>query len=364
MEVSLDHFRHNYRLIRDRVKPSKLIPVVKANAYGMGLIPVTWALKGEGADFFAVATPDEAVDLREAGIDDSILVLGASPYDAAKTYVKLGICTAITDVRMAEALSRAALRQNRPARVHLKVDSGMGRIGFLPDAVLNVAEQISALPGIDFEGIFTHFSTADSGNLAHTHKQFEAFSAVVGSIKRAGIPVRMAHCCNSGALLAGLSGMFLDAVRPGQILHGIIPSPVCGDAFSTLPCFEIKTAVGAIRELPPDTGISYGLTYTTQETERTAVLPIGYADGFPRGLSNKGEALIRGERCPIRGVICMDQCVVGVSHLKEVQVGDEAVLIGRQGNDAITLSEVAAKLSSIEVITVSMFTARMPRVYR
>jgi alanine racemase len=210
MEVPLENYRHNYHVIREAVKKpsnSRVISVIKANAYGMGAVPVAWSLKTAGADFFAVATPDEAVELREAGIEDPVLVLGSSPYDAADVYVKLGIRGTVTDVVMAEACSEAARRQNRPAHIHMKVDSGMGRLGFLPDVALETAKRISALPGIDFEGIFTHFSTADSGDLDHTHRQFEAFSAIVDSIRDAGIGVPMTHCCNSGALLFGFSHM-------------------------------------------------------------------------------------------------------------------------------------------------------------
>ena len=364
MEVSLDNCRHNYRAIRDHVKTSKVIAVLKADAYGLGVVPVAWALKGEGANFFAVATPDEAVQLREAGIDDSLLVLGPSPYEAAEVYVRLGISVTIADLAMAEALSRAAVRLDRPARVHLKIDSGMGRLGFLPDAALAAAEHIHKLPGIDFEGCFTHFSTSDESDLGHTRNQFRIFSGLAERIKKAGISVGMLHCCNSGALMADLSEMFQDAVRPGHILNGLLPSPECGDAIPIKPCFEIKTAVGAVRELPPGTGISYGLTYTTSETERVAVLPVGYADGYNRALSNRGEVLIQGKRCPIRGRICMDQCIAGVSHLdKDVQPGDEVVLIGRQGGEAVTIEETAAKLSSITGTIPLAFTARVPRVY-
>jgi alanine racemase len=363
MEVSLGNFRANYRTIRDHVRPSRVIAVVKANAYGMGAVPVSWALKAEGADFFAVATPDEAVELREAGISDPVLVLGSSPYDAADAYVRLGIRAAITDVRMAELLSAAACRMNRPAHIHLKVDSGMGRIGFLPDAVLAAAEEIRKLPGIDFEGVFTHFSTSDEKDLSHTHSQFKAFSSLVQSMRKSGIPVKIAHCCNSGALLADLSAMFGDAVRPGQILNGLIPSDECGSAVAVKSCFEVKTAVGAVRELPEGMGVSYGLTYTTTAAERVAILPVGYADGFNRALSNRGDVLIRGQRCPIRGRVCMDQCIVGVSHLKEVNPGDEAVLIGKQGGESITIEQYAAWVPTITATVPVSFTARLPRVY-
>jgi alanine racemase len=363
MEVSLENLRHNYRAIYDHVGVARVISVVKADAYGLGAIPAAWALKAEGADFFAVATPDEAIELRDAGITDPILVLGTSSYDAADMYVRLGISSALTDIRMAEELSRASRRFERPASVHLKVDTGMGRIGFLPEEALSAAQRANALPGIDIEGIFTHFATADEKDLTRTRGQFSVFSSVARRVRDAGIPVRMAHCCNSGAILADLSDMFMDAVRPGHMLCGLMPSHECGDAVPVKPCFEVKTAIGAIRELPAGTGISYGLTYATEDTERVAVLPVGYADGFNRGLSNAGDVLIRGKRCPIRGRICMDQCVAGVSHLEDAEVGDEVVLIGRQGDDAITIDEVAEKLSTISGTIPTSFTARLPKVY-
>ena len=363
MEVSLDNIRHNYRAICDLVKPAKVIVVVKAGAYGMGAVPVAWRLEGEGAGFFSVATPDEAVELREAGISAPVLVQGWSPYDAAETAVKLGIRTAITDVLLAEALSKAAVRQNRPAYVHLKVDSGLGRFGFFPGAALSVAEDIVKLPGIRLEGIFTHFSTSDTGNFDFTHEQFKVFSSVLESLGKAGISVDIVHCCNSGAVLGGLSNMFCGAVRTGQLVHGIIPSKECGSAVSIKSCFEVKTVVAVVRELPPDYGVSYGLTYMTSETERVAVLPVGYADGLNRGLSNKWEVLIRGKRCPVRGLVCMDHCIVGVSHLKEVAVGDEVVLIGRQGDEVITPDDMAAALSTSTATIPVGFTVRVPRVY-
>ncbi|MDR0616457.1 MAG: alanine racemase [Synergistaceae bacterium] len=363
MEVSLENFRHNFRAIREKCGTARIIAVVKANAYGMGAVPVAWALEGCGADFFAVATPDEAVELREAGISAAILVMGASPPRAAETYVKLGISAAVSDLNFAAALSREATRQNRAARVHLKIDTGMGRIGFSPEEASRAAETIHSLPGLDFEGVFTHFAKADEEDLSHTEAQFAIFKASVERIRGAGIPVRIAHCCNSGAVLAGLSHMYMNAVRPGHILSGLIPSPECRDGVSVRPCFEVKTAISVIRELPEGTGVSYGHAYVTAAPERVAVLPIGYADGFGREMSGIAEVLIRGTRCPVRGRICMDQCVAGISHVKDAETGDEAVLIGRQGAEAITIEEFARKKSSITGTVPVSFTGRVQRIY-
>jgi alanine racemase len=363
MEISLETYRRNYRAIREHVKNSRVMAVVKADAYGMGAVPVARLLKKEGADLFAVATPDEAIELREAEIDDPILILGASPYEAADTCVRLNLGVTVTDLKMAEALSAAAQRQNHPALVHLKIDSGMGRLGFSPADATKAAEQIHRLPGIRFDGIFTHFATSDEEDLSFTREQFRIFSSVTKSVRRAGISTGMVHCCNSGALMAGLSEMFCDAVRPGHILHGIMPSKDCGHAIHIMPCFEIKTAIAAIRELPPGSGISYGRTYTTQGPERIAVLPIGYADGFNRRLSNGADVLIHGKRCPLRGRICMDQCAVDISHINGAEVGDEVVLIGRQGDETIYMEEIADKLSTNTATIPLSFTSRVPRIY-
>lgn len=365
MEVSLENYRKNYNSIRDLAKKvnSKIIAVLKGNAYGMGAIPVAWTLKGEGADFFGLATPDEAIEFREAGINDPLIVLGSSPYSAAELYVKLGVRAAITDFKMAEHMSAAAVKLGRPAFVHIKIDSGMGRIGFFPEAALDITERIYKLPGVEIEGIFTHFASSDDPDLTHTREQFRRFKELIAKVRAGGIAIKMVHTCNSGAVLAGLSEMFLDAVRPGQILNGILPSRQCGHSIEILPSFELKTAVGVVRELPEGMGIGYGLSYKTKSETKTAVLPIGYADGYNRALSNCGEVLIQGTRCAIIGKISMDQCVVDVSHIKDINVGDEAVLIGRQGNESITLQDIADKISQIPLAAQVMFTSRVPRVY-
>jgi alanine racemase len=362
MEVSLENYRHNYRTIKEHVK-RRVIAVLKADSYGMGVVPVAWTLKSEGADFFAVATPDEALALRSAGIPDPILVLGSSPYETAREYVRKGIRAAITDQAMAEELSREAVRLGCTAYVHLKIDSGMGRIGFLHPSVREIASKLHHLPGIKTEGVFTHFATSDEADLSYTHKQFKSFMKSVDIIREAGLSPTMIHCCNSGAVLADLSEMFCDAVRPGHIVSGLIPTPECGKSVHIKPCFEVKTAIGAVRELPADMGISYGLTYTTERPTVTAVLPIGYADGYSRSLSNKGDVLIHGKRCRIIGRICMDQCIVNISDVPEAKPGDEVVLIGRQGGESITIEEYAEAIGGITAMVPVMFTARVPRVY-
>lgn len=365
MEVSLDNCVQNFLAIDNLVKKhnSRTMAVIKANAYGLGAVPVALALSRAGADFCGVATPDEARELRNGGINAPIIVLGSSPYSAAGFYVRENIRAAITDIKMAQSLSDAAVKLNRPAFVHLKIDTGMGRIGYLPDDALDIAEQIYRLPGLNFEGVFTHFSTADEPNLTHTHEQYKIFRKIVGEIKSAGIKIPIVHSSNSGAILANLSEMFDDMVRPGHILNGLPPSWDCGTAVKVLPCMEVKSAVGVVRTLPADMGVGYGLTYKTLRETKIAVVPIGYADGYNRALSNIGEVLIHGSRCPIIGRVSMDQTTVNISHLENVCAGDEVVLIGRQGDEFISVSEMAKKLSTIPAVIQLNFNVRVPKVY-
>ena len=363
MEVSLDNLRYNYRLIREHVKGARVIAVVKANAYSLGIIQASWALRGAGADFFAVATPDEAIEMREGGITSPVLVLGTSPYSVAGEYVRLGIRAAITDLMMARALSTEAVRQGRKAFVHIKIDSGLGRIGFIPGYTLEAVEDIVSLPGIEAEGAFTHFALADTGDMTYTREQYSRFLKALEQLSSKGIRFRMRHCCNSAATLE-TPEMALDAVRPGHIIVGMYPSPEVKRSIIVKPCFEFKTSIGLIRELPPGTGVSYGLDYVTEKNERIAQLPVGYADGYYRELWNKGaEVLIGGVRCPVVGRICMDQMLVNVTAVPKASVGDDVVLIGKQGGEEITLDEIAGKMGTLACVPPTLISKRVPRVY-
>jgi alanine racemase len=363
MEVSLDNLRYNYRLIKEHVKGARVIAVVKANAYNLGLMQAAWALRGAGADFFAVATPDEAIELREGGITSPVLVLGTSPYSVAGEYVRLGIRSALTDPTMAKALSAEALRQGKKALLHVKIDTGLGRIGFLPGSTLSGIEDLLSLPGIEAEGAFTHFATADTGEMDHTRLQYGRFIETLEMLGNKGITFAIRHCCNSAATLEAPE-MALDAVRPGHIIVGMYPSLEVKRSITVKPCFEFKTAIGLIRELPEGTGVSYGLNYTTSGTERIAQLPLGYADGYFRELWNRGaEVLVRGTRCPVVGRICMDQMMVNVSSVPEAEVGDEVVLIGRQGGEEIPLDEIAEKMQTLACVPPTLISNRVPRVY-
>ena len=258
MEVRLDNIRANYGAIRKHLDEhggaaAKIFGVIKANAYNLGAVPVAWALREAGADYFIVATPDEALELRAGGIVDPVLVLGASPYEAAPEYVRYGIRATITDMEMAHALSAAAEKLGKKAFVHIKIDTGMGRIGFRPDEATETVARIAALPGVVCEGAFTHFATADDADLAYVHEQHALFLKALDLIAAKGITIPLRHCCNSGGTLS-FPQWAMDGVRPGQIVCGMYPTEHVPRSLPVLPGFSFKTAVAALRTLPPGQG--------------------------------------------------------------------------------------------------------------
>jgi len=363
MEVNLENLKKNYRSIRDHVgQNSQVMAVIKADGYGHGAIPVAKALIEEGCQRFAVAIPDEALELREGGISDPVLVLGPSPYSVAAEYVKLDIAAAFTDLDFAKAMSEEAVKQGKEALLHMKIDTGMGRIGFLPEEVPQVINEIASLPGIRMEGLFTHFATADEKRLDYTSEQFSRYTQVLSYLENRGFKISLRHVCNAAGTLNS-PDKYLDAVRPGIILYGMWPSSECIRPIELHPTFQVKTEVSLVRELPPRSGIGYGLRYMTRGMEKTAVLPVGYADGYTRAMSMKMDVLIHGQRAPIVGNICMDQTMVDITHLDNVHVGDEVVLVGRQGSEEITPEEIAAARGTINYEVPISFLKRVPRVY-
>ena len=364
MEVNLKNVRANFSSICSYVKGREIYAVVKADAYGHGAVEIARALVEEGCKQFAVAIPEEAVELRGAGITNPILVLGASPYNAAEELVRLDVAAACTDVRFAKAISKAAEKQGKLAKLHIKIDSGMGRIGFAVKEFKDAIEKILPLPSIDIEGIFTHFAAADESRPDWTNHQFSEYKKALAIAKQKGLHVKMRHTCNSAGILAH-PDKHLDMVRPGVILYGMMPSAetVCAHPITLLPAFEVKTGIALIRSLPPGTGISYGLRYMTRGEERIAALPVGYADGVTRALSAKMSVLIHGKRCPVVGTICMDQMMVDVTGLENVKTGDEAVIIGKQGNETISPEEMAGARNTINYEIPIIFSKRVPRIY-
>jgi alanine racemase len=364
MEVNLRNIRANFSSIRSYVKGREIYAVVKANAYGHGVFETTRALIEEGCRLFAVAIPEEAIELRSAGITNPILVLGASSYDSAEELVRLDVTVACTDVKFAMAMSKAAEKQGKTAKLHIKIDSGMGRIGFTIEEFREAIEKLLPLPAVDIEGMFTHFAVADESRPDWTNHQFSEYKKALAIAEQKGLHIRIRHTCNSAGIL-GHPDKYLDMVRPGVILYGMMPGPetVCAYPITLLPTFEVKTEIVLIRNLPPGTGISYGLRYVTRGQERIAALPVGYADGVTRALTSKMSVLIRGQRCPVVGTICMDQMMVDVTNIEGAGIGDEVVIIGKQGDNIISPEEMAGARNTINYEIPIIFSKRVPKIF-
>jgi len=363
-EIDLGATAHNVKRIKHIVGPHvEMMAVVKAEAYGHGALEVAWTALQSGATWLGVAALNEAIPLRQAGIVAPILILGWTPGWLARRVIEHDVACTVFDIDTAGEFSRAAQELGRKARVHVKIDTGMGRLGLMPDGAPEVIRQVAALKSLSIEGIFTHFAKADEADPAYTHQQIDRFRQVLNDVEACGVAIPLRHAANSPGILRFPESHF-DMVRLGIAMHGLDPSADVPVPADFRPAMTLKTMVAQIRTLPPGSPVSYGGTYVTQAHERIAVLPIGYADGFRRKPHNWGEVLVRGQRAPIVGRVCMDQTLIDVTHIPGVAQGDEVVLIGAQGEDRIRAEDVAVKLGTNNYEVVSMLMARVPRVYR
>ncbi|HID61659.1 MAG TPA: alanine racemase [Anaerolineae bacterium] len=370
-EVDLDAIAHNARRLKERVgEKTELMAVVKANAYGHGAVPVARTALENGASRLAVNRALEGVELRQAGITAPILILSYSLPNEAETIVRWDLTPTVTTVEGALALSAMSDRQSKVTPIHVKVDTGMGRFGLLPDEVVPFVRRISELPGLKLEGLFTHFAVADRADKTYTRRQFGLYLRVVEQLENAGFTIPLKHVANSAATL-DLPEMHLDMVRCGIALYGLSPSDEVEPAIPLKPAMALKSRVARVRTLPPGSSISYGCTYTTTRPTPVALVPVGYGDGYHRLLSNKGSVLIGGKRAPIVGRVCMDQFVVDVTaHFDKLRTGiegvrqdDEVVVFGRQGEEEISAEEVAALAGTINYEVVTSILPRVTRVY-
>ncbi len=363
-EIDLAASYHNIRRICEIVGPQvKVLSMVKAEAYGHGLKAISKTAEKAGASMLGFTSLSEALLLEPGEVSIPKLVVGWTPGFLAESAIKNDVTCMVCDLETATEFARTAQALGQAAHVHVKVDTGMGRLGFLPDEAVNAIEAIASMNGLVLDGVFTHFAKADEADPAYTYQQFEKFRRILNEVEARGIRIPIKHCANSPTILR-FPEMHLDMVRPGIIQHGLDPSDdvLCPSDFK--PVLTLKTMIASVKMMPPGSRISYGGTYITPDYERIAVIPIGYADGFRRKPNNWGEVLVRGRRAPIVGRVCMDQCMINVSHIPEVQLGDEVVLIGSQGDDRIRAEDVAVKLGTNNYETTSMVTARVPRIYK
>jgi len=363
-EINLDNLAHNIREIKKIVKEGTLITaVVKANAYGHGSIEVAKTFLDNGADRLAVATLSEAIELRRADIHVPILVLGYTPKTQYPLVIENHITQAIYNYEDALEFSKAAVSLGKTGTIHIKVDSGMGRIGFLPnDESIEDILSISKLPNIYVEGIFTHFATADEKDKTYARLQYERFLTVINKLEEKGLSIPIKHVSNSAAII-DLPEYNLDMVRPGIMLYGYYPSTeVNKDIIKLKPAMTLKAKISNIKTVPKGTGISYGQIFVTERESKIATIPIGYADGFTRMLTSKAEVSIKGKRVPVVGKICMDQCMLDVTEVEDVKIGDEVVLFGYE-EGCPDADEIGEKLNTISYEILCMVGRRIPRVY-
>ena len=363
-EIDLDAADFNIKSILKRIDGrADVIGTIKADAYGHGALEIAKVLMENGVSMFSVAMLDEAVNLRKNGIDKPVLILGVTPPDYAEEAVKYGLIQTVPDYATAESISKAAVRLGKKAAVHIKIDTGMGRIGFKPDTeAVDEIERISKLDGIDIEGIFTHFCTSDEKDKSFTVLQRERFVKTVAALEERGIHIPLKHTAASAGIM-DFDDLFFNAVRPGIILYGCYPSAeVMKDRLPLKPVMSLKTYAMFIKEIEEGDTVGYGRTYKAEEKRKIATIPAGYADGYNRLLSNRGRVLINGRSAPIRGRICMDQCMADITGIEAAQ-WDEVVLLGRQGNEEITADEIAEKIGTISYEVLCMVAKRVPRVY-
>lgn len=369
-EVDLDAIAHNVREIRQATDPKALLTaVVKANAYGHGAVTVAPVMLAAGADRLAVATLEEAIELREAGIEAPILILGYTDPARAATLLDYDIEQVVYDPILARALSEAAQASGKEAKIHIIVDTGMGRIGYLPvPESLDQIETILAFPGLVFQGLMSHFATADEEDPTYTHEQHRRIMFFVDGLAERGLVAKITHIGNS-ATITDFPEYHHDMCRAGIILYGAFPTSeivenvVNTEAVNLRPTMCWKCRVVHIKEIEDGESVGYGRRYRAKGRRKIATIPVGYSDGFCRRLSNRADVLIGGRRCRVAGNICMDQAMIDVTDVPDVAVGDEVVLIGRQGDETITTEEMAVLLETINYEVFCAIARRVPRVY-
>lgn len=365
LEINMDNLVHNYREVRRIVNPSTIImAVIKANGYGHGAVELGKLYEEIGADRLAVSLVNEAVELRKAGIQIPIQILSYTPEGQLDLIVDNDVIQGIYSYIDACLLSDVAREAGKIAKIHIKVDSGMGRIGFLPnDESIEDIIKISKLPNLEIEGLFTHFAKADERDKSFTRTQMENFNWVSNKLDEKGINIKIKHVSNSAAIM-DLPEYNLNMVRPGIILYGYYPSEeVDKKRIDLKPAMTLKAKISNIKTVPKSTGISYGHVYHTEKQSQIATLPIGYADGYSRMLTGKGFVCIKEKKVPIVGRICMDQMMIDVTGIEDVKIGDEVVLFGGDSINYPGVEELASLLGTINYEFICMMGRRIPRVY-
>lgn len=358
--VNLNALRHNYRLIKKYAGNVDVMAVVKANAYGHGDVEVVRALKKEGVKHFGVALVKEGIRLRNKGIRDNIYILSGITDGQENEIINFAFVPLISDIETAERFAKVVKKMKKSVEVHLKIDTGMGRFGFLPWQADVFFKRIKKIGNINIMGIASHFADLAGGDVAFAKEQLKIFNKIISSGINNGFRFRWIHIANSAAIFLLPQARF-NLVRPGIALYGCPPFDGCQESLK--PVMELKTRVIYLKRVPRGYSISYGRTFYTKRESLIATIPIGYADGMNRLMSNKGEVLVKGKRVPIVGRVCMDLTMIDVTGIDKVKVGDEVVIIGRQRKQSITALEIADKIGTISYEVLCNISSRVPRRY-
>ena len=368
-EISLDNLNHNYHALREKLPSEcRFLGVVKADAYGHGAVPVSRHLKELGAEFLAVSNFEEATQLRCNGIRGPILILGYTPVKYAEDLAKMGIRQEVHSLEYARALNERLKGLHRRLRVHIKLDTGMSRLGFFAynhEQTVEELKEVARMDNLLIEGIFTHFPVADSIDGADenfTRTQFERFTSMLTTLQGVGIKPEIRHCCNSGASIL-YPEYAMDMIRPGIATYGVLPSGDLRGRIDLKPVMSLRSTIFQIRDFEPNITVSYGRTYTTRDPERIAVVGIGYADGLSRSFSNNISFLLHGKRVPQVGRICMDMCMIDISKVPEAQVNDVVTVFGEDGGDEIEVESLSNRLNTIPYEILCGINKRIPRIY-
>lgn len=363
-EIDLDAIKYNIDSIKRRVDTKELIAVVKADAYGHGALDVSKTLVENGATKLAVAVITEAMELRHGNINTPIMILGYTPLEFAADLINYDIEQTIFDLEYATKLSEIALNLGKKAKVHVALDTGMGRIGFLiNDNSLNEILKISSLKGLEVVGIFTHFATSDESDKNYSNKQYKKFTDFNEKLISKGVNIPLKHVSNSGAII-DMPNTYLDGVRAGIVLYGYYPSEdVLKQNLDLKKAITIKTQVAHVKILDKNEYVSYGRKFKTERKSIIATLPIGYADGYSRALTGKAKVIINGKFAPVVGTICMDQCMIDVTDIGDVHVGDEIIVLGKDKDLKFDADDMAKAMGTINYEVLCMIKQRIPRVY-
>ena len=370
-EISLNAIEHNYNVIRNKVADdTKVCCVIKADGYGHGAVELSQIYEKLGADFFAVSNIDEGIEIRKSGSKLPIVILGYTPVSEAENLAEYDISQAVFSLEYAKELSEKCVEEDCICKMHIKVDSGMSRIGFMcqefPRDEYSIEEICEAccLPNLEVEGLFTHFcvSDEDAEGREFTNKQYENFIHVRDSLKKRGVDISVVHCSNSGAI-EDYPETCCDMVRAGIILYGLAPSSKLADRLDLVPAMTLKTVVAFVKEVQKGATISYGRTFTADRKMKIATVPIGYADGFIRQNAKDGYMMVNGKKAKIVGRICMDQTMLDVTDIEDVKTGDEVVVFGTGENGEPTADSLAENTGTINYETVCLLGKRVPRIY-